>query len=407
MAAETRTHYYKYTMQCELLIPNKDPVLLNKDNILSFGIEKDFDNDYFPIFNIKLSLTYPQYYDIIDNKTIVKFKVKIEKHMYDQYIEDMYKEVVIDSIFSIFINDNTPFFDKELYNKTVNTVGTVQNRGTYDFYLFKESDIDSSKKIINRVVDSANMTDCLVYLFSKSGTSKLLLSPLDNRDSYSEIILPPLTVIQSINYLEKQYGFYNHGATFFYDFDTLYFINKRAECTAYRTGEYKDVIVQVFKTLNPNSSTPGNFKDTKTKTYSVHVTRDCIRMNTASIINDQIYGTNVNIIDPKNNESTIISPNIQSRNKTNTYIVNNFGNRFLPNMIENSKYENDNIVTMAVKDVDINCFTPNKKYMLSFEEKEINEKHKGNYRLSYTLFTFYKNGDSYVLDGEFELKRTK
>ena len=129
-------------------------------------------------------------------------------------------------------------------------------------------------------------------------------------------------------------------------------------------------------------------------------------MSTSSIVNDQIFGTNINIIDTKNDSSTTVTPNVQSRNKTSAYIVNNFRNRLLSNMIENAKYENDNIMTLSLTDVDISCFTPNKQFIVSFEEKEINVKHKGNYRLSYSLFSFIKNGDFYTMNSEVRIKKT-
>lgn len=407
MATENRSYYYKYMItECTIIIPNKNPINLHDDNILGFTIEKDYDNDYFPIFNLQLNLTFEQYYTIIDNKTNVKFKVRLEKGVYDEVSTSSYKSLVFDTVFSIFIDDNSAFFDKELYNKTKNLLGSAENRSTYDFYLFKDSDIKSSKKVINRVIRSSNMTNCIVYLLSKSGTTNLLMAPLDNREVYNDIILPPVTTIQSLLYLEKQYGFYNHGSLFFYDFDTVYFINKRAECTAYRTGEFKEVIVNVFKAMNPNSKTPGNYKDTKSKTYILHVTRDNINMTTSSIINDQLYGTNVNIINTKNNSTTVVSPKVQSRNNTSTYISNNFGNKYLPKMIENTKYEQDNIIDVALTDIDISCFTPNKKYIFSFEEKDVNIKYKGNYRLSNALFSFIKNGEYYTINGAVQFKKT-
>ena len=80
MAAETRSYYYRYILSvCDILIPNKDTIRLNNPNILGFTIEKDFDNDYFPIFNLQLSLSQLQYYTILENKTTVRFKIRLEK----------------------------------------------------------------------------------------------------------------------------------------------------------------------------------------------------------------------------------------------------------------------------------------------------------------------------------------
>ena len=407
MAAETRTNYYMYKVpNCSILIPGMEPIILHNDNILGMTIEKDFDNDYFPIFNLKLSLPYSQYYTIIDNKTTVKFKVRLEKTTYDEISVESYTEIVFDTAFSIFTDINAAFFDKELYNQTTNLLGTVENRGNFDFYLFKDNDIKASKRIINRVVSESNMSNCIVYLLSKSGTTNVLMTPLDNRNVYRDIILPPLSVIKSISYLEKYFGFYKHGSLFFYDFNTTFFINKRAECTAYRTGEYTNVIISVFKSLSANAKTPGNFKNNKTKSYVLYATRDSIEMVTSSVIDDQLYGTNINIIDTKNNTKTNIHPNIQARNHNSNYITNNYNNEYLADMLSNTKYENDNIINIALTDVDIDCFEPNKKYIMNFEDKEINVTHSGNYRLSYTLFNFIKQGEYFSINGQAQFKKT-
>lgn len=407
MGAETRSNYYRYVITaCDILIPNKEPMKLGIANILGFTIEKDFDNDYFPIFNLQLNLKNTQYYTIIENKTNVKFKIKLEKYAYNNESIVNYKETVFDTIFSVFIDDNSSFIDKSLYNKTEDMLGTVQNLNKYDFYLFKDNDITASKKIFNRVVSRANMTDCIVYLLSMSGSNNVLMTPLENNQVYDDIIIPPTTIIQSLIYLEKQYGFYSHGALFFYDFDTVYFIDKRAECTAYRTGEYTSIITQIYKKMNPNSKTPGNYKDPKTKSYTLYVSHDSMRMLTASIVNEQIQSKDINVIDSKYDTSTVVSPNTQSRNATQSSIVNNFHNKYLNNMINNAKYENDNVLSIDVNDVDLCCFTPNKKFIVSFEDKESNEKHKGNYRLSNYVFTFKKNGEFFVTNGVIQLKKT-
>ena len=129
-------------------------------------------------------------------------------------------------------------------------------------------------------------------------------------------------------------------------------------------------------------------------------------MSTESILNEQLVGKNVNLIDTTQNTTNEVNPDVTSRMETMTNITNNFDNKYLAKMIENYKYENDHIVNMTVHDVDVGCFTPNKKFILSFEDKEVNIRHKGNYRLSYSLFTFIKNGEYFTISGAVQFKKT-
>lgn len=408
MAAETKSSFYRYIVKtCAILIPKKDPIQLDNPNILGFFIEKDFDNNYFPIFGIQLNLTFNQYYSIIENKENLKIKIRLEKVICDETSTSKFTEVEFDDIFTAFISDDTSFLDKENYEKAMKTLGSAENRGSYEFYLFKDSDITASKKVFNRVISKANLATCITYLLSKSGSKNLLMTQLDNNNLYTDIILPPLSIIQSINYLEKCYGFYENGTIFFYDFDVIYFINRKSDCTAYRNGEYKNVIINIFKATNPNAKTPGTYKDTKTKTYILHVGKDNISMRTDSLINDQITGTNVTIIDTKNNTSSTVKPDVRTKNSNTSYISDNFNNKYIPKMIENSKYENDHIVNIAFNDIDIGCLTPNKKFNLTFEDKEFHNNHSGYYRLSKYISVFSKQGEYYSTKGTAVLKKTK
>ncbi|WP_171567710.1 hypothetical protein, partial [Brevibacillus sp. MCWH] len=196
--------------------------------------EKDYENDYFPVIRLDLSLTTELYHEIIENKLDVKFRLRFQKLVVDENDKVLFKKDVFNSIFTAFIDESTPFLSKKEYEEAKKTT-VLDEKGQHNaalsgndvtFYLFNESDLLNSKKIISTVISSANMTQTLAYLLSSSGINKVLMVPLDNSSSYSQIIIPPLTTLGNLIYLDNQYGFYKTGSLIFFDTDCLYILDR-------------------------------------------------------------------------------------------------------------------------------------------------------------------------------------
>lgn len=406
---ETRTNFYRYLIsKFDIIIPNEEPMKLKPANIYGFRIERDYDNLFFPIFQVKLLLDYPLYYKIIQNKTTVKFNVKLESYQYTNTEQIKFRETVFDSSFAIYTDDDNFYLDEANYKKMMDITGNQMTGGFIEFYLFKESDITSSRTVINRVLGSSNMTDALIYLLSKSNTPKVLMSPLQNTNQYSEVVLLPTTVIQNVIYLEKRYGFYRNGTIFFYDFNTVYLLSKTATANTYKTNEYKNVIIEIYMTNNNRSFTTGNYKDNTTKTYTLHINRDNLTINTKSIVSNEINGTKVNLISGESDNLTTASPNVRVRNSANDkYLVNNFDNPFLKDIIENEKVENDRILTVNAIDFDIAILGPNKQYSFICEDTKLQKEYSGNYRLSSEILMFEKNGEDFRMEASLKFKKPK
>lgn len=413
MALIKETEHYKYRIsKLEILIQNKDTVELTHANIQNIGIEKDFDNDHFPILYLSLNISPELYYSIIENKTTVKFRVRFENFIYDRNNEIRRTKVVFNDVFSIFVDDNSSFLNKDLYNKTKEANGEATMMTDFsqprEFFLFKEKDLIGSKTVTNAVISSANMTDISTFLLSTAGISNVLMTPLDNNAVYSQVVLPPISMIQNIIYLEKQYGMYYHGLLLFFDFERAYFINKRAECTAWKSGEFKEVIVQSFKTSNPNSMTPGCIRDEENKNYLLHVTRNNIEMMTSSVVDDQLSGNSMIVVDAGTGKVTNVNPTVQQRGGgTKKILIDNFNNPFTKKSMEYRKLENDGMLRLSLSNIDMDALTPNKKFTFLFEDTSVQKQQGGSYRLTGVVYTFDKQGIEYTIRAKAAFKKIK
>lgn len=402
MGLVKETNFYRYIVsEFNILFTDGSVIKLTHGEILNINIEKDFDTCYFPLLNVKLLLDYDVYYKILENKTTVRFKFKFNKYIADKQAlnngngKNNFLEKLFDTTFGIYIDDDTSSMDKELYEKTKNAIGQQNTKKTYDFYLFKDEDLKSGKYTSNYVLSRCNMTDALVFLFSKAGMKNILMSPLDNNKVYSEVLIPYIPLTQTINFLEQHYGFYKGGAMLFYDFDTTYFISKFGK-RVYRTGEFNSVTMTFFKPGTSASLSPGCYKDKTAKKLIVHVSQDNMMPLNESIIQEQTGGTNLAIINASSDDVANVSPDVNTRSgKTTKVIVNKFENPYLETMSMLKKIENDRIIDVNLYDVDLSFLTPNKIFTFSFDEKASQKKYGGTYRLTKLVTSFSKQGTDF------------
>lgn len=410
---EKKLKFYRYKVESlNILFPGEtEPTTVDANFVTSISIEHDYDNDYFPIINLSVNLKPKVYFKILKNKLDVKFRLRVQKFISNKDDNNFnFVTDIINDIFSVFIDENTPFIDEKLYDTTKATEGTETNlqdvNQNYTFFIFKEKDLSQTKNLINNVISEASMTDVITYIISTSGFNKVLMTKLENKNSYKQIIIPPMTLLGSLNYLEEQYGFYSTGALIFFDYDCAYIIDSSPKCSTYRIGEYKQTIFTINSSTNANRFTPGCYINDDERKFYINITPDSININNLSVVGDQIDGNNMLIINPNSGVATKNeSKTIQRGTGTYKILVNRFGNEFSNNVAKIRKSETSNIVNIVISNFDVNALTPNKEFLFIFEESSLNQIHGGTYRLCSNKIEFVKKGNEFFVYAACELKK--
>lgn len=396
---------YKIT-GADILLPKEDPIKIEPEALSDIQIIKDFDKSFFPIFKTVLALDPQTYFKIIDNKTEVRFRIRLEYYKYKENTPLAHTtKLIFNDIFTAFIDEDTPSLDPKLMRaakekeltrkdgKVLNSFGS-----SIELYLFKEETLNSSKKVINKVISKGTMTDAVAYLLSKSGVKNVLMDIFDNKSSYEEIILPPFTILGNLTYLEKQYGFYNTYATMFFDFDTAYIVDRTNKCTAYKKNEQKRIILNISAEATKTGFYSGTAEERDS--YTIIITRGSVAFANDTISQDQIQGTNVMSIDSMNGDSTEIKTSTVNRGDGGMKVlVNKYGNKYLESCEKYDKEENSMTAAVDVVDFDMSFITPNKEYSFVFEDNALNKTRGGIYRVSKVIYDLKKHGDFYSIEG--------
>lgn len=395
-ASELRLYYYQVS---EFYILNgSDMDEVETCCITSMEIREDFENDVFPVFKLSLALTKDRYCKIMNNKNTIKFKVRIQKFYRKPGSEDksMMKDYISGTFVTIMDSSELDTDNKgAITNRTNQDSQTDTINTTMDLYLFREEVASSMKTEINQVLSGVNLTTAIGVIGSTGGLTNILMSPLENQQSYNQLMIPPLVVHKAIQYLDNQYGFYKAGSIIFFGLKNNYILNFKGGCTAYASGERQQTNLLILTKDNTIATESGMF-DRNEKQYYVNWEIVDVHPNNNSITNDVLYGNNVNVVDSSTTGITKSTSSAISKGTNNTATIKNTTeNQWMADTYTAQSNSESVVLTGALSNVDLDAFTPNKRFNVVFEDTRLTNKYKGIYFLTNIRTEFTNTGGVY------------
>ena len=403
---EQKLSIYNYHVASfDIIIPGQDTVSLDQGMVVSFNKVDDFDNNVFPLFSVKLLLRKKDYYNIIKYNSTVKFRIRLQKSKMDNTEVDSkkaMKEDVFNDIFCCYLSDSTPQYDEKLQQKANEVVGASNNKTPEDLsnylelYLFKEQDITGTKNVINVCLGSLDLTDMIFLLYSKAGlSSNFLMEILDNKQSFSEIIMPPIPFLGAMKYLETYYGgFYKVPTLMYFDFNTRYLIKRAVACGAWKSGEFKQTVLLVRAANDPQKNQVSCERRADEKKYYISINPELVTINKESIYDDAIDGTNLVVVGSKSGSVSNLTTNVTKRGSgAQKVLYNDLENTRLSSVAKSEIESNGASIMITVTNVDIAAFTPNKEFIIKFLDTTAGQGLSGSYRLSKASYEFNHNGE--------------
>lgn len=395
----------------DILFNNGDIEKINGDMVTHLYIEKDFDELFFPIVNLSVTMKDELYNRIKQENESVKFRLRVSKNIYDTDFNLLKYEMCFNEVFICFkdkenvIEDNRSLESKKSGegNDSV-TIGT----NTRDFYLFTD-EITKCKKLFNLSIESATMTDLLIYLIESAGIKKLLMSKLDNNPSLKNFTIPSGNLVDTINYLNNNKPFYKKGMQLFFDIETAYLVDKNYKCTSWRKNEIQVTHIHIANIESGDSQLTGYYENKDRKQTHVFSNTERVQVRNVNITNNQLNGNKIKIINAKDTTSVQINP------KTTT--VGGSNNERILTIKENNSYtvsdiktrieENECICGITLLGVDSEVASPNKEILVTYEDQQLNKQYGGNYRVSKVTTILSKDAGELVGEVQLLLKKQK
>lgn len=394
----------------DVMFENGDIEKLNGDMVTHLYIEKDFDELYFPIVNISIMMRDELYHRIKQENETVQFRVRIIKNIYDQDFKFLKYELYFNEIFRCFKDKENVIEDNENVESKKSTEGNESvtlGNNTRDFYLFTD-EVTKCKKFFNLSVESALLSDLLIYLMGETGINKLLMTKLENNPTLKDVTVPSGNVIDAINYLNNLKSLYKKGMTLFFDIDTTYLIDRNYQCTAWRKNEIKITHVHVANKQSNDSQLNGYFINKDRKQTHVFANTDRLEVRNTNITSNQINGNKVRIIDSKAGSTQSVGGQTTSVIKNNDHLLTiKDGNAFAASELKVRMEENECICGITLIGVDTEVVSPNKEVLVTFEDSKLQKQYGGNYRISKTITILTKDAEELVGEVQVILKKQK
>lgn len=272
--------------------------------IMSVKIEKNFDMDTYPFFYIGVNLPGWFYADVVKNYDNIHITLDLHCITYRQEFNEsmvgasskselkgkFLADVAVDT--PILMEDNQKKFEESAesykksyaFNEYYYTEFTIQNEASYK----------AKSKVINAVLTSTNMTSNIAYICSACGITNILMSPLSNRQTYSEFKIPPINAVDQIKNWIVNYKLHNAGTSLFFDLDRAYILSKEMNCTAWRLNEYKTVHVMTLSQFSDSLSMgSGYYANSKEKYHLIEIPPNSIQTSSITTLPSIVQSDNM------------------------------------------------------------------------------------------------------------------
>lgn len=381
----------------------EEPFSLDDAHIGNWSIEKDYENYFFPYFEIRCSLPDAIYRKVMDASENVYVDLKIEFG----YFEDLYEEEPIEMLrtyttlledrFYAFIANKSPKLTDSMLgeqDKDAENEPNEWNQYSYDnakplvMCIYKADHIFNTNQIINGVLSRCTAADATVWILNKIKANRVVMSPPDDNTMFNQMVIPPLIAPRAIMYAINTYGMYKNGATVFFDYDRIFVIDKKLGCRAWTPGEHKTVYLTSFPTTSDQLvMKSGYYSNSAEKYIVVNIVGNSISISNQSLFNDQVEGGNIVSINSNTGEITKINSAVTVSDRSlsksgtpNRVIVQDTGSVNTLNSAKTEIEQSQTVLNIVVDGVNIQAFEPNKDFIFTTDNAKYS-KYEGHYRM--------------------------
>ena len=384
----------------------------NNEDISSYisriSVKKNFVENAFPLFVMEMMVT-ATIRDILRDTnarislTVSSFNYSDETSAGVSEITESYSE---EELYSTILRVYEKPFTTTFSTKDQDTEEDNNNAPFIPYVVagVPEKTIDRNKSIINTIYENAKTTNMVVDILTGElvkDDMDLYFEPGDNVTRYKSALIPPLTPVSAIKYIDNTYGLYNDGAcALFLDTNKVYMYN-----VLNNNRDFTKTFTYIQNTEDDTSHAVENMaeydRDSQTLRYRSKQTPMFIDNN--RVVSDAV-GSDITYY--SYNEAFDIVTRKKSRNADYTkdrYFWNPIGKAINENSfgIINSDARN---VGMIFTGVDPEFFSPDTSVIIESEYQNIS----GNYtiyEMSYSLSS--SDRKEYLSEVSLALKKIK
>ena len=346
-------------------------------NITAIAIKKNYYSFVYPLYVINMVLTENMRKYIIMND--VDINLSIERYTVDD---------ITTSSEDTFSSD--PTIDKQLLNLTLTPFDkskSFANPNTSDVQDEEDSEEVITSQLINYEVscipkdslllngtivndcyNNANVNEIILNVLSSLYTGSIYLQESFNTNRYDSLLIPPLSLVQALNFLQDEYFVYDNSLNLFFDDNKVFIYDIKSKDRKYENELSVNIITNsetysadIFQTpqIDENEDIRFYLKNNPLFFSNHDVYKN--KIGTQTVFNS--YDDNFNLISRDYNNKEI------SKNKTR-YFWNPKRYSYFENSEMNRFYQ---FCSLKYENIDPTLFNPGTRiYITGSELEEIN-----------------------------------
>lgn len=375
------------------------------ERVKQMGIENNYDDYYFPLFKITLALSENEIHNVIKNRKTICLHLELVGNCREKGAKAWSDKVTkyLDTTFDIILGKsdedmlnalNEEKSKKNLKKKKDKEKELISDQFMdIDLYLYKPV-VGGMKKNINKIFTGVNIADVITYIMGQGGVKKLYFAQPTNTEKYKQLLIPPMSLMRALEFIDMYYGIYKFGSVIWFDFDKTYVKPYNAECTVWDKKE--KTVTNIIIPKGPNSKI-GNFsgvlkrkKDDKKNNYLVgdYTTLGIVDQ---AIVNNYVSANDIETI--KSDGSGTKKSNSKASSKKENYvqmIEDTTENKWVAETYAMQALSESQLISIDIANLDLKTISVNKKFNLIFEDSKYTKKYNGAYIVSTATHSFVK-----------------
>jgi len=246
-------------------------------DIVSISIIHNYDGAMFPIVRLRIYSDISLVTELTKAPDRIKVNVCLHGNVYRMADDNNKSPTLVGSAKNIefslkgYIEEkNIPTSNMDQYEHGLKK-STDLNKSIkvpIELYCFNDEMIHFMRRKSPAIFKNMSIASVIESLFREQGYVRYYLDPLDNQTKYDQILIPNLSITDTISFLESRYGLYKKGANVYGDFSKINIVNTGQKSTS----KIIPIYVESFKS---NSDMGG------------------LRSTSSSIMNNTRYGMNI------------------------------------------------------------------------------------------------------------------
>lgn len=353
--------------------------------ILGMGMVYEFDTMFTPFWHITLQIPNKILRKMYANKDKITVTLLLQKGKFktgfkiDETAKTTFK-TAIKGTFHVILPDATSFgMEEDELSKLEKGNDDYEKQSTITIALYTK-DYYKARKVYNYILTGATISEAVAFLCTQAKISKVLMSPLTNTKKHEQFPLLPNPLKDELQRIQKDEIIHKQGTLVFFDLDRLYIIDKKPQCTAYKTGEYKTTYVVGGASTKGANQTGGCYAYTAKKCNVINATE-------ISSSNEQQRAKAKLGDNPVASSGLKVSKANKKTKKTTSVTNGSVNQRELKRITKESK----RVLRMSFRDIDFSMMTPNKLFIVTLDSTKY-KKMNGKYRLAGCHHVFSKEG---------------